>query len=454
MRADGVGVSAALVFALIAAAAAVGTGCGGVSGGRAGLAAARSPGQRGAPSWVPPYTPAQLALLEPPDVPIQVPATRVFPDLTRFAYASEHRMEEPEEGLRFTRMVVSILTDSPRYYVLKEAGPELANKVAQYGPAGPAEPDPWQTVRRGAGGVGQLVQAPIDGAAREAYAQGEARLGASDVAGARAAFEEAAEKSPEHPAVRLGLARALSQGGDLAGAQAAYERALKADPTLASAHTGLAELHERRGDVGAARRHLAEALAYHPSSKRAWDAAGRITPGGAGLGRVEPYAIFLDVDSVGAVHVGSPPSGAAQVYAGCRAILRYEPEVRAAIFSQPPETPYFLSVVEEVVCMEASIGAYLVEQAEAAGLLDPTTPREGPPPEGDARLEALAKLAHEEGLGGYVMFEILGMHRPERARGAPPDLHRAVVRYVERHVLAQRGRDGDGAPDGLYTAAR
>lgn len=444
-----------LSAALVLLPAAVGIGCSGAAAGGLGPVA-RSPGQEGTPGWVPPSTPAQLALLKPPEVPIQLPATRVFPDLTRFGYASEHRMEEPEEGLRFTRMVVSILTDSPRYYVIEEVGPELANTVAQYGPAGPAEPDPWQTVRRGSRGVGELVQAPLDAAARGAYAKGEARLRANDVAGARAAFEEAAARSPRHPAVRLGLARVLSRSGDAAAAQAAYERALDADPTLASAHTGLAELHEQRGDLAGARRHLAEALAYHPSSERAWAAANRITEGGAGQGRTPPFAIFLDVDSVGAVHVGAPPSGPAQVYAGCRAILRYEPEVRAAIFSQPPETPYFLSVVEEVVCIEASIGAYLVEQADAAGLLDPTSPREGPPPEGDARLEALAKLSHEEGLGGYVMFEILGKHRPERARGAPPELHRAVVRYVERHVLA-RGGGGEGdddAPGGVYTAAR
>jgi hypothetical protein len=121
------------------------------------------------------------------------------------------------------------------------------------------------------------------------------------------------------------------------------------------------------------------------------------------------------------------------------------------LFRQPVETPYYLSVVEEVMCLEAAIGAYIVEQAEAQGLTDPTTPREPRPAESDPRLEGLARLAREDGLSGYAMFEILGMHRPERARGAPPVLHRAVVRYIERYVL---GQGADSSVDGVYVATR
>lgn len=410
---------------------------------------AKSPGGAATPSWIPAYTPEQRALLEPPDTPIKTPAVRVFPDLARFGYAADHRMEELEESLRFTRMVVTVLTDSPRLYVLKEARPELANTVAQYGPAGPAEPDEWRVLRRDGRGAGHLVEAPLGDAVRDLCARGDSLLAGGDAAGARAAFQGAVTRAPQHPAALLGLARALTAAGDLAAAEAAVKRALAVDATLGSAHAVLAEIHERRGDLLTARRHAAEALAYHPRSRRAWDAANRLTPGGAGQGRVEPFAIFLDVDSVGAVHVGAPPTGAAQIYASCRAVLRYEPEVRAAIFKQPVGTPYYLSVVEEVVCFEAAIGAYLVEQAEAAEAADPTTPREpGERPKGDPAIEALARVAHHDGLSGYVMFEILGMHRPERARGAPEELHRAVVRYVEQHVLGH----GAAVPDGVYQA--
>ena len=84
---------------------------------------------------------------------------------------------------------------------------------------------------------------------------------------------------------------------------------------------------------------------------------------------------------------------------------------------------------------EAALGAYMVDR------------RTGHAETRDGRIESLLDLAHEEGLSGYVMFEILGPHRPERARAAPPEVHRAIVRYVERYVLGQRE-----APEGVYNA--
>lgn len=394
----------------------------------------------GLPAWLPPYTPAQLALLRPGDVPVQVPAARVFPDLNRFGYANNHRMDDPTESLKFTRMVAKILTDSPHYYVIDEASATLSNTVAQYGPPGPVEPDAWQTVRRGDDGAGKLVAAPLSDAAKSALARGQARGQARDLPGAIAAYREAAAKSPSAAGLQIALAGALATGDDLAGAEAAYEAAVRADPTLATAHAGLAEIYERRGDIPKARHELAEALAYHPNSRRALALADRLTHGTAssGAGRIRPFAVFLDVDSVGAVRVAAPAEMPAQMYASCRAVMRYEPEVRAFIFEQPEGTPYYLSVVEEVVCLEAAIGAYLFEQHRDDEATD------------DPTIEALLELAHEEGLVGYAMFEILGRHRPERARAAPPDVHSAVIKYVERYVLGE----GEPLPEGVYTAHR
>ena len=62
----------------------------------------------------------------------------------------------------------------------------------------------------------------------------------------------------------------------------------------------------------------------------------------------------------------------------------------------------------------------------------------------------LLRIAREDGLSGYVMFEILGQHRPERARAAPADVHRDTVAYLERWVLSKR----EPAPEGIYTAER
>ena len=53
---------------------------------------------------------------------------------------------------------------------------------------------------------------------------------------------------------------------------------------------------------------------------------------------------------------------------------------------------------------------------------------------------------------GYVMFEILGQWRPERARMAPASVHHATYLYAARHVLnwdperAQRGAIAEADP--------
>ena len=115
------------------------------------------------------------------------------------------------------------------------------------------------------------------------------------------------------------------------------------------------------------------------------------------------------------------------MYGGCRALLRYEPDMRAELFGVPHDEPYFLSAEEEMICVEAGIGAAIVERD--------TAPQEGRAPVLDADSEALLRMAHTEGLLGYVMFEIIGQARPDIARMAPASAHRAMVTYVEHHVL-------------------
>jgi hypothetical protein len=121
--------------------------------------------------------------------------------------------------------------------------------------------------------------------------------------------------------------------------------------------------------------------------------------------------------------------------------MRYEPDVRAVIFDQPRSTPYYLSVAEEVVCLQAAIGAYLLEMSSD----------ERADAEPDPAMDGLVKITKDEGLSGYVMFEILGQYRPERARLAPPDVHKAMLEYIDKHVL---GYSSDESPKGVYTASR
>lgn len=399
----------------------------------------------GVPSWAPALTPQQKALLQPVDRAIKARAERVFPDLSRFGYAPSRPLADAQDAVKFARMVTQVLNDSPRFYTLGEAPAEAANLVAQYGPSA-GEPDGFSVVKRGEGGFGELVPAAGVEAARAALSKGDELAQGGDLAGAIAAYRDGIGKSPGVPALRVALAGALRKLARTSEAEAQYKEALGVDPTFAPAHLGLAEIADQRNDIAAARRALVEALAYDPPSKGGLELAKKLgggedggwtdAPAAKSSGRVAPFAIFLDVDEVGAVHVATAKSDAAQIYGGCRAVMRHEPDLREQLFQQPRETPYYLSVAEEVVCLEASIGAYLVGRTQ------------GQPPSPD--LEELFRIAREDGLSGYVMFEILGQHRPERARAAPPDAHREVARYVEQHVLARRY----ALPEGKYTATR
>jgi tetratricopeptide (TPR) repeat protein len=395
------------------------------------------------PSWLPAYSAEQRALLEPVDTHIQVPAPRVYPDLGRFRYARDVKLDDIRRTLRFSILVADVLEKSPRFYALGDARPELSNIAAQYGPPGPSEPDPWETVKTDKNGERSLVRAALDEPARADYARAEALRAKGDVPGAISALSDTYDRS-RTPAIGLALADLRAQRGEEDGALIIYRRLIEDEPTLASAHLGLAGVHMRAGRHEYARREIAEAIAYHPSSRRALAMADKLTGGRAtkNAERVPPFSIFLDVDAVGAVHVAWSGGEPARFYAGCRAILRYEPDIRATLFDDPPGTPYYLSMVEEMVCIEAAIGAYVAER-----MTDKAAPF-------DDRMESLVRLAHQEGLAGYAMTEILGRFRPERARVAPPDVHQAMVRYVEHVILGQSVSPVEEPPSGMYTAQR
>jgi len=391
---------------------------------------------RGAPSWLPAYSEAQLALLAPVDERVESRANRVFPDLRRFAYAGPARLEDLRRTLRFSSMVATVLDKSPRLYWFEKTNPALANVVAQYGPAPSPEPDPWVAPK---GGV--LAPVRIDPHVTALREDARAKGAAGDLKGAAKSLREAFIIG-NIAALGLELGDTLVAIKDTNGARAAYEHALDLDPTLATAHLRLAELAEQENDRDTAKHRVAEAIAYWPASPRARALADRLSGGRASRSRalLPTFPIFLDVDSGGAIHIGFTGGEVERIYAGCRAVLRYEPELRARIFDQPNSVPYHLSMIEELVCLESAIGAYVADRA--------TNDAWKPDPE----MDALVEIAHVQGLGGYVMTEILGVHRPERARVAPRDVHRAMVKYVEGQLL--------GTPlvadpkQGVYTASR
>jgi tetratricopeptide (TPR) repeat protein len=355
-----------------------------------------------------------------------MPAVRTYPDLGRFGYSPNRRMGDVREGLEFTKMVAEVLRDSPRFYVIGEASPELANLVAQYGPPSSPEPDGFQRVERGADQMGVLHAVDVSAAGRAAFERGVGLLNGDKATEAVAALRDARAASSQVPAVATALADALARAGDVDGAETAYRAALAIDVTYSTAHRGLAELLAKKGDVAGALGAIAEALAWYPPSPTTLASAERISAGlsGTTAPRVRPYAAFFEVDAVGAVHVAASGGDSGAMYASCRAVVRYEPELRSAIFRQPIGTPYYLSMAEEIVCLESAMGAYVADRLDES-----TTAPDDP------ALEALLSLAKTEGLSGYVMFEILGKYRPERARTAPSDVHQAIVDYVRRYVL-------------------
>lgn len=388
------------------------------------------------PDWLPPYSPAQEKLLQPGSEPVPVPAARVYPNLERFGYATDRQLIDPREAVHVTQIVAEVVEKSPRQYALLEASPELANLVAQYGPPGGAAPDGWKIAAVDSHGEAHLVPSVISDEAKNDYDDGMEKEKAGDVTAAIPLLRHAIEKSPDVPELRVALGRALEPKSPRE-AETAYHAAIDVDPTLSTPHEGLASLLYKRGDLTGARNELAQALAYHPTSRTGIALAAQLRKDVDKKNqRAVPYAVFIEVDSMGAIHVAAPPSAAARMYGGCRAVFRYEPELRASLFEIPREEPYFLSAAEEMLCFESAIGAFIVERASAAD--------EKRRPTDDPQTEAILRLAHTDGLLGFVMFEVLGQRRPERARTAPAAVHQATALYVEKHVLGYDPESDDG----------
>lgn len=387
------------------------------------------------PAWLPGYSPAQLAILAPSRDPMQDRARPVYPSLERFAYADNRILGDPREAVRVTQLVAEAVERSAHTYALEDVAPALANTAAQYGPPGAPEPDNYSVAAVLPGGEPTLVAEPAATEARAFLHAAADEEKAGQAAEAEKHLRESVTRYPNLPAAHLALAEFLARR-NARDTEAAYRAALRVDPTLSAAHLGIARVLEARRDLTGARLSLAHALAYHPKSATANAMIAKLTLGEPS--RPAPYAVFYEVDPRGVIHVGSAPTDGARMYAGCRAVVRYEPELREVLFNVPRTAPYFLSALEEMLCIESAIGAYLVARMSA---------REGggPTPE-DPQAQGMMRIAHQTGLLGFVMFEIIGQHRPERARLAPPEVHRAMVDYVLQFVL---GFDPEAAPRSL-----
>lgn len=394
----------------------------------------------GRPGWLPAYDARQRALLRrPPASRVDARAEAIYPNIERFSYARPVQFDA-NRAKRAAADVEHRLHESPLLYVLERTEPVVANVVAQYGPPAPAEPDDW-VIAEPADERGRfaLSWAVPNAAAKSAVDEANAHLAQGRLDAASDAFVRALKESPGVPALWVYLARTRAAARDDAGAREAIDRALAVAPRFPAAHRELAMLLARSGDRAGAAGAIARALAAHPTSEEAWKVArsvARVLP------RPEPPAIFLDVGESGAIVVGSPEEPARRTYAMCRAAVRYEHDLRARVLGLPVSRGYHLSMGEELFCTEAMLGRYLYRDAlpppprasrlSAGGAPEGAAVAAGAP---DPQLDQLHSIAERGHLAAYVLFDVIGKHRPEWLRVAPPELYESVVRYVSAVVL-------------------
>jgi tetratricopeptide (TPR) repeat protein len=392
-----------------------------------GTPAAAAPASQPPPPWLPALDAEQQKLLAMPlQAPIEVPAPKVYPDLARFTFIGEGPINVPADLTAYADLVSQAMSQSPYLYVLRSGPESLANTVALYGPAPEPEPDLWKRAVPDASGQRTLQPALPPEAAREAIAAArDAQPSkALELLGAAAAGAEGC------PGLHAMAADAALAAGDLAAAEAAAQQALQLDPVFPAAHRSLAEVYLRRSDKDRAREAIVKALALYPVSARAWQVAGAIV--GRELVRdVSVPPPFIEVSPAGAVIAVSCGTPLCEHYTGCKAAFRFEPQLRQAVLKEGADVPYHLSATEEVVCLEAGLGAHLLVKQEP-----------GAQPVPDPTAEMLIRLAHSRGLTSYAMFELIGRYRPEWLRVAPDPLHEAITSYVKTRVF---GGPGDGA---------
>lgn len=82
------------------------------------------------PDWLPAYTPEQQKLLSLPlEAPVQDPAPKVYPDLTRFTFTGEAPVRAADPGT-WADLVAQVVEQSPYLYVFRD-GPEYSVACGQ-----------------------------------------------------------------------------------------------------------------------------------------------------------------------------------------------------------------------------------------------------------------------------------------------------------------------------------
>jgi hypothetical protein len=389
------------------------------------------------PAWLAPYNAEQNQLLSlAVESPVEVVAPRVYPDLARFTFLGEAAVQ-PADMSKYSDLVLQVLNQSSYLYVFRSGPPSVANAAALYGPEPEPEPDAWKRAVPGADGEFTLQPAVPGEEAREALEKARTLPAAESLE----PLKKAAASAGACPGAHAMVGDAALVAKNYVAADEAANEALKIDPLFPAAHRILAEVALGRGDREKAKVSVSKALALYPVSKRAWQIADAIV-GREILRDVTLPAPFIEVGSSGAVIVVTCDRPMCERYAGCKAAFRYEPGLREAVLKEKPGAAYHLSATEEVVCLEAGLGAHLQLRNEP-----------GRPPEPDPTAELLIRLAQSRGLTSYAMFEIVGKHRPEWLRTAPQAVHEAIVEYVSTRVFGAPTQGNSPPSSGVVTAS-
>jgi eukaryotic-like serine/threonine-protein kinase len=285
-----------------------------------------------------------------------------------------------------------------------------------------------QAPARGTTPEGGQVELPPDDApaappASETVRRGEALLAQGDVAGARAAFEEAIAADPRDARAHLNLGIVLEMTDEPAGAERAYRTAIEVRPDFGEALNNLGLLLLETGRAAEARGPLEQAVEAAPHLADAW------------------------VNLALTREVSGDPEGAVKAWRRAAELEPADPTVRANLgLAQLAmgDGPGALATLRAALSVARGHAAAL--SAIGSGLR-----RAGDP---EAAVEAMAGAidAHDGGPTPALLAELgLAQHAAGQGDAAEATLRRALEldpAYAMGHFLLASMLAGRGAYDG------
>jgi tetratricopeptide (TPR) repeat protein len=271
--------------------------------------------------------------------------------------------------------------------------------------------------------------------AAKLLSQGEKNWQAGEHIEAAARYMLATEKDPESLTAHLFLGDAYLIGGkDPEMALEQYQKAIALDPTFPSGHFFSATAYVQLGRKAEAREEIIRALTYHPSYEPVWKIA-RGAPQTWGIRpvrthRFEPPKGYLGANGPKGIDVFGGAKGEWLGYALCKAVWANEAQF------QKKRTEGGWSIDEESACLQNQFESVYnatkakLEKQKSAPVAESAVIAALPP------LEAhIGKVANEQLLVGYILFEIVGRNCPLALRVMDDAMKQQVEGYVRKYVI-------------------